>query len=276
MRKNSMRTEIKDIEVYAILSPESKQVFIGKTKFPNHYQAYKDHARLKILPTKKLFSNASQTRIFPPMYLLERLQTTETRAYGHIIAWTKFFQQNGFQVLAQQKNLDYAEDLTEDNQAIFSEIKNCKLNEVISEKNILVSDYKQSSTKKENQNGTPGMICFYVSTEEYEEIRDKAELAGMSMSKYCKQIVMDGAIVRISFSEYLDELRSIKRVLREIQLGIYQSGKYFPADLENIEKMIERINQNYKHVIRYIDRQFKKLNKMRGDQRDEKGKNRML
>lgn len=268
MRKKTMRTEIKDIEIYAILSPELKQVFIGKTKYPNHYQAYKDHARLKNLPTKDLFLNASQTQIFPRMYLLEQLQTTETHAYSYIIAWTKFFLENGFQVLAHEINLKYANDLTEDTEAIYFQIKNQNLNEVISENKILVSNYTQQKAKRESsEDNNPNKISIVVTPEEYEEISQKAEQAGMSMSKYCKQVAINGAIVHISFSEFSNELRSIKRVLREIQLGIYQSGKYFPADLENMEKMIERINQNYKHVIRYIDRQIKKLNKMRGDRK---------
>jgi len=265
MRIKAFRTEINDIEIYAILSPETKEVFIGKTKYPNHYQAYKDHARLKNLPTKNLFTNAAQTQIFPRMYLLERLEATENVAYAHIVAWTKYFLGKGFNVLAHQKNLDYAEDLLDENKLFFLSIKDKPLEEITSEDKVLVSNYKQN--KKTNENKTPSMICFYVATEEYEEICKKAEQVGKSMSMYCKQTVLNGAIVRISFSEFVDELRAIKRVLREIQLGIYQSGKYFPADLENMEKMIERINQNHKHVIRYIDRQVKKLNKMRGDRK---------
>ena len=273
MRVKSLRTEINDIEIYAIISPDTNQVFVGKIKYPHHYQAYKDHVRLRKAPTKKLFSEATQqTHTFPTMYLLERLDATEAVAYGHLIAWTKYFLDKGFQVLAHQKNLDYAEDLLDENKLYYLSIKDKSLEEITAEENILVSDYK--SQKKKNDSGTPkpNMICFYVTPDEYEKVNRESEQAGMSMSKYCKQLVINNgtpigpaALAQISFFEYFEELTAIVSVLREIQLGIYQSGNYFPADLENMEKLVDQVNRNYKNAILYTERQINKLQKVRSE-----------
>ena len=130
MRVKSLRTEINDIEIYAIISPDTNQVFVGKIKHPHHYQAYKDHVRLQKKPTRELFSGAAQTQIFPTMYLLERLEATENVAYGHLIAWTKYFLDKGFNVLAHQKNLDYAEDLLDENKLFYLSIKDKSLEEI--------------------------------------------------------------------------------------------------------------------------------------------------
>ena len=142
-RKKPFRTEIRDIEIYAIISPETNQVFIGKNRFPNHYQSYKDHTRLNKAPTKDLFLWASENQIFPLMYLLNRLETTETRAYRYIVAWTKFFLEKDFQVLSHQKTLDYASDLLEETQKIYDQIKDISLEEITSEERVLVSNYNQ-------------------------------------------------------------------------------------------------------------------------------------
>ena len=123
----------------------------------------------------------------------------------------------------------------------------------------MVSYYKQKNKKQNENEVDPNIISIVVSPREYKEIKRKADLAGLTMSKYCKQVAMDGAIIRISFSEYSDEIRAIKRVFREIQLGIYQSGKYFPADLENMQKLIEQVNDNQRRVIRSIEKEFDKL-----------------
>lgn len=259
-RITSHRTAIRNIEIYAIIFPETNQVFIGKNRAGNSYQSYKDHVGGRKTLTKDLFETAKQTQTFPKMYLLHKLETTETCAYRYITAWTKYFLEKGFQVRGHKYTLAYADDLLDETQKIFDQISGLSLDEITSEEKILVGSYTQ---KKESTETIPTHITVVVTPEEYQHIKAKADNFGMSISNYCNTMAVNGTVTNFTFTEYLDELRAIKRTIREIQLGIYQSGKYFPADLANMELMIERINQNYKHVIRYIDRQFKKLGKLR-------------
>lgn len=258
--KRPCRIEVRDIEVYCILFPETNQVFIGKNLAPNHYQSYKDHVRGRKPLTKDLFEAAKQTGNYPKMYLLNRLQSTETYAYRYIVAWTKFFVDKGFQVLGHTKTLDYATDLVDETQKIFDEFKGFSLSEITSEEKILVGNYTQKTTDPEK---IPTKIVVVVSPEEYLHIKAKADAEYMSLSKYCRLIAVNGTITRIEFTEYTDELRSIKRVLKEVALGIYQTGKYFPADIENFEKMLDKINDNYKKTTNMIGREFKKLQKLK-------------
>ena len=254
------RTEIRDIEIYAIIFPESQQVFIGKNWAPNHYQSYKDHVGERKKHTKALFKIAKQTGNFPKMYLLNRLETTEIRAYHYIIAWTRFFTDKGFQVLTHTRTSDYATDLLDETQGIFDSIKGFSLEEITGEERILVGSYTPRAEKTDD---VPTQITINLSPEEYRHIKAKADAEHMSLSKYCRLMAVDGTVTRISFSEYADEIRAYKRVMREVQLGIYQSGKYFPADLENMQKLVKQINANQKRVIKTFEREFTKLQKLK-------------
>lgn len=258
--KRPCRIEVRDIEVYCILFPETNQVFIGKNLAPNHYQSYKDHVRGRKPLTKNLFEAAKQTGNYPKMYLLNRLQSTETRAYRYIVAWTKFFTDKGFQVLGHTKTLDYATDLVDETQKIFDEFKDFSLSEITSEEHILVGNYTQKTTDPEK---IPTKIVVVVSPEEYLHIKAKADAEHMSLSKYCRLMAVNGTITRIEFSEYIKELRAIKRIFKEVQLGIYQSGKYFPADLENFDKLVKEVDKNGKKLTNAVNREFKKLQKLK-------------
>ena len=66
----------------------------------------------------------------------------------------------------------------------------------------------------------------------------------MSLSRYCRTMVLHGRIVNIESPpvwEYMDSLREAKIILRRTLYSIYQSEKYDSADLRNIERGIGKI-----------------------------------
>lgn len=242
MRLLPLDDSIKEIEIYVLISQISNEFYVWKAKSPNSYQAYKDHAGKKFKQTKDLFERAEKEKKFPQMYLLETIATTSETAYRHCIAWTKYFVEHGMQPLAAERILKHADDLLPETKEIYDVFKNNSLEDVLSDDCLIVSDFKKNSTARKR---TPkDEIKITVSHKEYELIRERAEKSGLSMSRYCKNMVLEGKINYLESPppwEYIAEIRGAKIILRQILYAIYKTGKYFPADMENIEKMSEII-----------------------------------
>lgn len=120
MSRTRRRNEKTDVEIYVILSPDNNEFYVGKIKNPNHYQAYKDHVRLKNFQTKDLFSRSFEHGLPPKMYLLEIINATQTEGYARCVVWTRYFIDNGYHAIAAQKTIDYANNLTKKYQLLFS------------------------------------------------------------------------------------------------------------------------------------------------------------
>lgn len=258
MKAKPFRTEIRMIEIYLIHSPETNEVFVGKVRHPNSYQAYKDHVRGQKSPTKEFFQRVKETGNYPKMYLLELLETTETDAYGHLIVWTRYFSDAGFTVLAHKKNLDFSAELTEKNQKIFEEIKEIPLEKILSEDKILVKSYTPKSKKREVSEAKPRQISIFVTPEEYEILAQRAAQEHTSMSKYCKRMALDGCILRLETYKYSEEIRLLKDAMRGIMIAILQTGKYYPDDVDRIQKQVDKLTKHHKKM---VDQLFKKVDK---------------
>ena len=258
MPRTRSKNEKIDTEIYVILSPDNTEFYVGKTKKPNHYQAYKDHVRLKNAQTKNLFSRSIENGLAPKMYLLETINATKTEAYSHCVVWTKFFLHNYFSPIAAQTTIDYANDLNDENLKLYLQIKDIPIEKIINNETLLVSNYE--SRKQEKKKDHIG-VC--VTPEEYDFIQTRAEKEGLTVSKYCKELIVKDKIIRIDLSDYLREMRDIKKILYEIQFAILQNGRYYPADLENLQKLVNRLDDGQKKVVRAVASQSKKLKKQK-------------
>lgn len=96
MSGKRFRTEKIETEIYVIISSNSNEFYVGKIKNPNHYQAYKDHVRLKNYQTKELFSRAFEENSPPKMYLLETIDATKPESYARCVVWTRHFLDQGY------------------------------------------------------------------------------------------------------------------------------------------------------------------------------------
>lgn len=267
MPRKTEKNVKKDYSIYCIFSAETRQVFVGSITQGHTYQAYKDHARGAQALTKLLFEQTKKQLPYPSMYLLEEVHKTKREAYSDIVVWTAYFLQKGYHVLARQKTLDYATELHEENQLRFQQIKDLSIEEIINEQTLLhCRNTKFEPIVQADSDEKRSRITVLVSQTEHQIIKKKAQEAGLSMTQYCHQLIVNhgqpiglGAIAQVSFFEYSEELKAVIRALRKLQLEIYVSGSYQPKDLELIEKKIEQVNRNYKNVVRHIERQVKKM-----------------
>lgn len=263
MRALPLDSSIKEIDIYVIVSQIGNEVFVWKAKHPNSYQAYKDHTNHKFKQTKDLFERSEKEEKFPNLYVLETIITTQEEAFRHCVAWTKYFIEQGYTAISPSTLLNYTNDLLPETNEIYQRIKNLSVEEVLTTERVLVTDYKKR--KKPAKREPKDEIKFTVSHNEYNHIVKCAEENGLSMAKYCKNMVLAGRIITLDsppLSEYLAEVRGAKIILRQILYAYYQNGKYYPADLENIQKMIDIICDEEKKLqeeFRENTRQIMKL-----------------
>ena len=256
MSRTNKRNEKSDVEVYAIISQDNNDFYVGKIKKGNCYQAYKDHVRLRNWHSTELFTRFKEHGLAPKMYLLETIHATKSESYSHCVIWTRYFLDQGYHPIVAKTTIEYANDLIERNVELYLRIKDIPVGEIINDDHILISDYKP---RKQGTRKNTISVC--VTPDEYDFINGNARAAGLSMSKYCKEMALSGQIVRMDMSEYLMEIRKIKGVLYEIELAVLQNGEYYPEDIENIEKQVKILNQVQKTIVNSIMKQFKELRK---------------
>jgi len=263
-----LEQDIKEIDIYVIVSKTSDDFFVWKTKHGNCYITYKHHVNLKTIQTKNLFQKAELDREYPQMFLLETVKTTNEMAYRYCVAWTKYFLFNGKTSLSSNRFLKQVDDLMEDTQAIFDSIKNVPIEKVLADEHSVVANYKKKYPGDKRTQNPKEEIKIYLTPKQYEQVRKRADRQGLSMSRYCKNMALDGHIVTVEspstydISVHTAEVRGAKIILRQILYAILQNEKYFPADLENIQKMTDIISQSNAEVGDLLQENTKQLMKL--------------
>lgn len=242
MRMLPLDQPANEADIYVIVSKISNEFFVGKTKAGNAYNAYKDHVRLRNKQTKKLFMQSEEQENFPQMFILETLESTEQMAYRHCIAWTKYFMDRGLTPLSTATMAGYAEDMLEDTKEIYERISGLSMEEVLCEENLRVKNYQKKD--KAEAEKPKEQIVIYTTTEQYEKIAERAKKQNLNLSAFCKNAALEAQFITVEapdYSEYIAEVRGAKVILRQILYAIYTNGKYYPADMENIQKAVDKI-----------------------------------
>lgn len=263
MPRNRDSNAKSELDIYVILSQISEEFIVWKIKSGNAYTAYKDHARLKSLYTKDLFTRSIERKKMPKMYLLETVNCSQREAMKHCIVWTKYFKEHGITPLAGEVMIDFADTLDEQSLALYKKIKDRPFEEIINPETAIVENYQPKSWSKSTK-GTAEkpisskQIKIIANPEQYQIIQKKADYLNMPIAKYGRTMMVNGFVFRFDFAEYLNEIRRIKRVIQDIQEAIYQSGRYFPSDLENLEKCIDEVNDVQRKMMKDTLRIIKK------------------
>lgn len=252
-------TPPKETEIYVLISQISNEFFVSKIKFPNHYQAYKDHVGLKNAQTRELFRESEKQNKFPKMYLLNHLNTDAETGFKHCVAWTKYFIEHGYKPLSEGRILDYAKDLLDETKIIYEGIKDIPLDETLSDTQLLVENYiRKKGSKSTRKNDA---ISFRISQKEYEAIAQRAENTGLSMAKYCKNMALNGEVNLIkTYTAYdiLNEMRAIRITLTQTMNAICINGRYYPEDIRIIQECIEKQRELYEQFAEKDHENFKK------------------
>lgn len=249
---------LKDYSIYVIVSPFENTFFISKTGQNRLLKTYIEHANLRVVKTKNLFERARTENVLVPLYVLETGQMSKREAFSRCVAWTRYFQDHGYSQIKEDVLTKYASDLTEKTSAYYNKIKDDLFEEVLYPEGGAFPDYG----KRLQQKDTRTIVSFALEPDEYFEIKNKAEENGFSMSAYCKKMSQTGRIIQadLSFIEtYSDIFVDSKMLLRRIQLSIAKTGRYLPADMENIQYCVnqlieleEKVNVDIVNLIRAL------------------------
>ena len=259
----------KNIIIYAIHFPFNNKIYVGKTVKHAVKSHYKDHYILRNKRTSNDFEKAKELGITPKMYLLEDLQTTEAEAYKHCVAWIKYFLQKQFVSISFKTTNEYAGDLNEDTEAIYKLFCDISLDEILCEERILIGEYKTRNTlipkdipPEEHENEI--ILRFAITKKEAQEVQKEAEKRGWTVSEYCRAAAVDGCHVNVDYNflwRYLKELMGTKSLLQQVMFTIYKTGRYFPQDLENVQKMIEVLEKHKQEINNDLNEHIKKIKK---------------
>ena len=136
---------------------------------------------------------------------------------------------------------------------IYNDIVDLQLAEVLNDKNLRVRSYTKKDTTAPQS--PKNRIKIYVTPQEYEEICEKSLECGLSISQYCKDNALKGECIHLTPSdiginsyEHIATVRHANITLRQVLWAFYQNGKYFPSDLENIDKAVTQII-NSQHAV---------------------------
>lgn len=278
MPRNRDRDAEHELDIYVILSEISDEFIVWKVRSGNAYKAFADHVRLKSWRTKDLFTRSIEQKKMPKMYLLETVNCSQREAMKHCIVWTKYFLAHNKTPIAGDTMISYANDLDEESLIIYEQIEGRLFEDVINSETAVVENYQPkiwSKSEEAKQKGEKKRreTTITFNEELYKIVRKKADYLGLPLAKYGRIMMVNGFVFRFDFAEYLKEIRSIKRVMQDIQEAIYQSGRYFPSDLENLEKCINEVNDVQRKMMKDTARIVKKQAETMPEGLNEKHKN---
>ena len=251
---------ISQIAIYAIKSPFDNEVYINKCSERRLKSIYTEHYNLRQKKTAALFERAKKENLKPQMFKLQSLECPQRIAFRYCVAWAKTFMDSGYKIISNDVFKSFIEDPTEETFALQEQIKNCSLDDLTSEDKSLFPNY--ANTVKPSKNGTPKTVHFSIKPHEYTALKNAAEKNNLSLAAYCKQQALREKTIKVDLSfmsDYLNEFSEDKLLLRQILFAIYERGNYYPADLQNIQRLIEHLTNLQKEVQRDINTLLKKL-----------------
>ena len=243
IKKENKAEALFDFVIYVIVSPiDEKKIYISQTGQHRLRKHYTEHVNLRVPKTEKMFSSAIEAGELPPIYILEANRISKKEAGRRCVAWLKYFLDHGYSQCTEDNLTAFANDLLDQTKQTYDQIKEIPLDEILQPDGGVLRDYKFQAERKNNKTG----ILLHVEVDEYETIKRMAEEEGLSMNAYCKQMALNKRILRVDLSfigEYMSDFSEVKNLIKQILYTICMTGKYLPADLQNIQNSVDRMTE---------------------------------
>lgn len=105
-------------------------------------------------------------------------------------------------------------------------------------------------------------IQFRVSKDEYIQLKNYADSTGQSVSAYARNSVLNPYTLLVNYDEieqHTQEISEIKSAVNSLIYTLVRSGNYYPADVENILKLLNDINDSEKKLIKLFQKSQPRL-----------------
>lgn len=255
------KAESKEYVIYLIVSTtDPKKIYINKTYPHRIRKTYTEHIKLRVTKTRDMCSKAAEQHILPPLYILETGIMTPREAFKHCVAWTRYFMDYGCTQITEDILTEYALDLIPTTEAYYDQIKTTPIDSLLSRKNQACINYRLAESR--SSNNSRHSVSFTVTNEQHHALVEAARKENLSLNKYVIQQVINGQTIHLDFDfirDFLDEYAPSKLLLKQILFSVYQTGKYYPADIHNIEKVVEHLCQIEKKVSNEMQEALRKI-----------------
>lgn len=241
--------------IYVIIFPTpEKKLYIGQTGVNRLRKTYTEHIKLRVTKTAKMFTGINPEQPLPPIYELERGLMSAKESFSREVAWMKYFLDHGFEQATKDRLTDYSQDILGDTETHYNYIRQKKLSDVLLPEGGLYPDY---SVTNRNAKGTAKgtKVTMLVTSDEYLQIKNAAKENNLSMTMYCKKMVLNGRIIHADLSfmgQLMTDYKQSKVMLQQIMHNIYVVGEYLPADMVNIQKSVDHITDIHLEMIKKI------------------------
>lgn len=135
-------------------------------------------------------------------------------------------------------------DLIPTTEAYYEQIKTTPIDTILSHKNRACINYKLAESH--SSNNARRSVSFTVTKEQHQALVEAARKENLSLNKYVIQQVINGQTIHLDFDfirDYLDEYAPSKLLLKQILFSVYTTGKYYPADIRNIQQAVDHLCQ---------------------------------
>ena len=270
-RRSKHKKEVRNRSIYVLIFENERAFFVGKTVIENLWKVFDSHFRGQNALTRELFQDYIQAQKLPKMFLLNKITGTDNDAFQYCIAWSKFFFEKGYKVLAGEKMEEFIADSDPAMEQLYQQIRDIKVDEICSEKHTLFPEFGNSSKRKRSASSTqdPDKIRIEVilKKNEYLYFKKLAKEYGVSMSQLFLHFARHGDYIRMdtrALEEYVRTMKGSSNMLSGIISTILLSMQYFPSDIDRLcevsEKMIET-NREAKQEIERLCRAISRMSK---------------
>lgn len=248
-KKTQVSRTKKEDRLFYVFLLDADHVYINHTLPRSVRITYQSHWGGKNNYTKRYFELGKKQNIAPGMYQLETVNCTRVQAYQRCLAWAKLFCENGYEIAASLKFQDDFENLFEETEAIYQEIQDAKFDLLLAKEKNLFAEYGQRKMRPETskQNNEWGhVIAIRVSDEEYNGLVRIAALKKITLHKYCREKLIKQNMIYVDYHFLAEPLRVLaewKELFRQQMYTIYKTKTYYPADIENMQRMVDQIGE---------------------------------
>ncbi|MCH5209467.1 MAG: hypothetical protein J1F01_00735 [Oscillospiraceae bacterium] len=109
----------------------------------------------------------------------------------------------------------------------------------------------------ETEKNKTKIIQFRVSENEYKQLKNGADNTGQSVSVYARECALNPYSLSVNYDEielHTQEISEIKSAVNRLVYTLVSSGNYYPADIENILKMLTEISESEKKLIKLFQK----------------------
>lgn len=108
-----------------------------------------------------------------------------------------------------------------------------------------------------NEQNKSRFIKIRVNESEYMRLKQNAESTGQSVSEYTRSCAFNPYSLNLNYDEieqHTQEISEIKSAVNRLIYTLVVSGNYYPADVENILKLLSEISESEKKLIKLFQK----------------------